>query len=94
MFRNETTHVPNPAALGFILWVLKQKIRTLPSLTSLSLNLSDPCSPTHATQEHPGVQPHPQQSERPLGARHRPGSAVPGGLHLPDRSQTQHRDGE
>lgn len=45
------------------------------------------CSPTHASQEHPGVQPHAQQPERALGARLGPGSAVPGRLLLPDWSQ-------
>lgn len=51
------------------------------------LTSATPRSPTHATQERPGVQPHPQQPERALGARVRPGSAVPGGLFLHDRSQ-------
>lgn len=61
--------------------------------TSPSLNLYDSCSPTRATQEHPGVQPHPRQPERALGAGLRPGSAVPRDLFPPDRTQT-HRVGE
>lgn len=92
---NSFRNVTNPSALVvtqalcFDVLLLSEESQHSPLfLTSLSLNLCDPRSPTHATQEHPGVQPHPQQPERALGARLRPGSAVPGGLFLPDRSQT------
>lgn len=55
---------------------------------TLSWPLWPPRSPTHATQGHPGVQPHPQQPERALEACLGPGAAVPGVLHPPDWSQT------